>query len=118
VCQIVRTHFIDTPQAWEIAKRAKGIRVKRGRDLVIEQAPAEPERVFLDDLHEAMRDEPKVLTMGVLGRLVELDVSYDDWAAGRLKTAMAAEGISARKRDGRMYVALDDVDAARRHRES
>jgi len=118
VCQIVRTHFIDTPQAWEIAKRAKEIRVKRGRDLVIAKAPAEPERVFLDDLHEAMRDEPKVLTMGVLGRLAELDVSYDDWAAGRLKAAMQAEGISARKRDGRMYVTLDDVDAARRRRES
>ncbi len=67
-CQIVRTHFIDTPRRrGESRSEPREIRVKRGRDLVIEEAPAEPERVFLDDLAEVMRDESRVLTTGVLG---------------------------------------------------
>ncbi len=74
-------------------------------------------RVFLDDLREVMRDEPKVLTTGVLGRLAELNAdTYDHWSTAQFKAAMQAEGFEARKRDGRMYVLLDDADAARRRR--
>ncbi|HEY3261701.1 MAG TPA: ATP-binding protein [Pseudonocardiaceae bacterium] len=107
----VRTHFIDNTAATELAKRAAELRRRRGRaPLAIQDAP---EWDFVADLHEAMRDEKRVRTTVVLGRLAELDPSrYESWTHADLAAMCDREGFRVHKIGGYKVIRLEDVDGA------
>ncbi len=116
----LRTHFIDKEPAWEVARRAIERRRKAGK-LALQ---AEPGTVIVDhlvDIHAAMRGEPKVRTVVLLGRLIEENAAvYEPWGSDDLAKALREYfhlGLDIRKSDGQSVVRLDEVERATRERE-
>ncbi|WP_369248530.1 ATP-binding protein [Streptomyces sp. R41] len=103
----VRTHYIDTEEAYAIADRAKALRDGVTTLHVIERGE---ERDPLADIAAALGDKPRLLTGDVLKRLAALNEdAYGGWTNGDLKRVMEAEGEEPKKSHGRMVVHKDHV---------
>lgn len=103
----VRTHYIDTDQATEIAERAKTLRDGVTTLHAIEQGE---ERDPLADIATAIGDAPRVLTQDVLKRLAALNEdAYGGWSFIDLKRVLDGTGAEPYKSDGRMVVARDRI---------
>ncbi|MFD9880028.1 ATP-binding protein [Streptomyces alboflavus] len=106
----VRTHYINTEAATEVAERAK-----RLRDGVTTLRLVEPgeDRDSLADIATVLGDAARVLTADVLKRLTALNAkAYGDWTPGDLKRVLEAAGAEPYKSDGRMVVGRDRVRRA------
>jgi S-DNA-T family DNA segregation ATPase FtsK/SpoIIIE len=67
----------------------------------------------LADIHAVLREEKRVRTQVVLGRLAEHNPGeYEDWTFSDLKAALAEHGIEIAKSDGYKVVRAEDVTAA------
>ncbi|MFH9073218.1 cell division protein FtsK [Streptomyces alboflavus] len=111
----VRTHYIDTDDATEIAERAKRLRDGVTTLHVIEHGE---DRDPLADVAAVLGDAPRVLTADVLKRLTVLDANaYGDWTPGDLKRVLEADGAEPYKSDGRMVVGRDRVARALANRD-
>lgn len=99
----VRTHFIDTDIAGQIAQRAKDL-----RDGVTTVTTVEPSTAAVDalaDIAAALGDESKLLTQEVLRRLAAANPGeYREWTFSDLRQVLEAAGAPPRKSDGRMVV--------------
>ena len=105
----IRTHFVDTDAAAEVARRVVERRRKRRLRVVTEQEGVD----HLEAFREALRGEPRVRTAVMLGRLIEQDATlYEPWGFQDLKAALEADGLSIRKFDGHSVVRSDDVHRA------
>ncbi|MFJ4731801.1 ATP-binding protein [Streptomyces sp. NPDC088770] len=106
----VRTHYIDTDTAGEIAERAKALRDGVTTLHVIERGE---ERDPLADIFTVLGDAPRVLTADVLKRLSTLNAdAYGRWTPGDLKRVLEDAGAEPYKSDGRMVVGRDRVARA------
>ncbi|MFB7110480.1 ATP-binding protein [Streptomyces sp. NPDC056291] len=112
----VRTHYIDTDTATEIAERAKALRDGVTTLHVIERGE---ERDPLADISAVLGDAPRVLTADVLKRLSALNAdAYGRWTPGDLKRVLEDAGAEPYKSDGRMVVGRDRVARALANRDS
>ncbi|MFF4146183.1 ATP-binding protein [Streptomyces sp. NPDC001698] len=112
----VRTHYIDTDTAAEIAERAKRLRDGVTTLRVIERGE---ERDPLTDIATVLGDAPRVLTADVLKRLSSLNAdAYGGWTPGDLKRVLEAAGAEPYKSDGRMVVGRDRVLRALANRDA
>ncbi|MFJ4552763.1 ATP-binding protein [Streptomyces sp. NPDC088817] len=106
----VRTHYIDTDTATEIADRARALRDGVTTLHVIERGE---ERDPLADIFAVLGDAPRVLTADVLKRLSALNSdAYGRWTPGDLKRVLEDAGAEPYKSDGRMVVGRDRVARA------
>ncbi|MET8377431.1 ATP-binding protein [Streptomyces microflavus] len=111
----VRTHYISTDQAAEVADRAKRVRSRVvTRAEVVE--PAEPVD-HLADIIRVMGDEPKLRTQEVLQRLTELNrAQYTEWTFADLTQYLEPLGAEPYKTGGVMHVSAERLIAAVLHR--
>ncbi|MEU1414004.1 ATP-binding protein [Streptomyces sp. NPDC005731] len=111
----VRTHYISTDDAKEIAARARALRDGVTTLHVIERGE---ERDPLADIAAALGDAPRVPTTDVLKRLAALNEdAYGTWTNGDLKRVLDAHGAEPYKSDGRMVVARERVHRALANRD-
>jgi S-DNA-T family DNA segregation ATPase FtsK/SpoIIIE len=106
----VRTHYIDTDTAAEIAERAK-----RMRDGVTTLRAVErgEERDPLADIAAVFGDSQRLVTQDVLKRLTALNEdAYGGWTFADLRRVLDGTGAEPYKSDGRMAVARDRVQRA------
>ncbi|PWI08373.1 cell division protein FtsK [Streptomyces sp. NWU339] len=111
----VRTHYIDTDTATEIAERAKALRDGVTTLHVIERGE---EHDPLADIAAVLGTASRVLTADVLKRLSALNEdAYGRWTPGDLKRVLEDAGAGPYKSDGRMVVGRDRVARALVHRD-
>ncbi len=113
----VRTHFVSTKEAYDIAERAKRFRAEIARPAVDE---AEEERDVLADVLDVLRGEDKVKTTDVAARLRELAPHWRPYRGldgTGLKRVLEGEGVRVTKSDGidvvrpeRVREAIEDRD--------
>ncbi|WP_406727916.1 ATP-binding protein [Streptomyces sp. GD-15H] len=112
----VRTHYIDTDTATEIAKRAKALRDGVTTLHVIERGK---EHDPLADIAAVLGTASRVLTADVLKRLSALNEdAYGRWTPGDLKRVLEDAGAEPYKSDGRMVVGRDRVARALANRDT
>ncbi|MFD4140246.1 ATP-binding protein [Streptomyces sp. NPDC058572] len=112
----VRTHYIDTDAASEIAGRAKALRDGVTTLRVIERGE---ERDPLADIATVIGDAPRVLTQDVLKRLAALNEdAYGGWSFIDLKRVLDGTGAEPYKSDGRMVVGRDRITRALANRDA
>jgi S-DNA-T family DNA segregation ATPase FtsK/SpoIIIE len=106
----VRTHYISTDDATEIAERAKAVRDGVTTLHVIERSE---ERDPLADIASVLGNASRVLTADVLKRLSALsEDAYGRWTPGDLKRVLEDAGAEPYKSEGRMVVGRDRVARA------
>lgn len=111
----VRTHFIDTDAAAEVARRAIERRRKAG--IVAREVEAGVEVVdHLADIMAAMRGERRPRTVVVLSRLIEDNPTvYEPWGHDDLAKAVREYehlGLDIRKYGGDSVLRLEEVEKA------
>jgi S-DNA-T family DNA segregation ATPase FtsK/SpoIIIE len=112
----VRTHYIDTEQATEIADRAKAMRDGVTTLHVIERGE---EHDSLADIAAVIGDAPRVRTKDVLARLATRNAdAYGGWSFIDLKRVLDDAGAEPYKSDGVMVVARDRVARALANRDN
>lgn len=98
----VRTHYISTDDAAQIADRAKAL---RDGITTLHTADHESERDPLMDVMTVLGDTSRVLTTDVLKRLTALsEETYGEWSHLDLKRVLDGTGAEPYKSDGRMVV--------------
>ncbi|MFD9262771.1 FtsK/SpoIIIE domain-containing protein [Streptomyces sp. NPDC059538] len=106
----VRTHYIDTDQAAEIADRAKALRAGITTNATTD---TEDDRDPLADILTVLGTEARVLTQDVLKRLAALDTkAYGRWSFIDLKRALDGTGAEPYKSEGRMVIGRDRLARA------
>ncbi|MEU6647685.1 ATP-binding protein, partial [Saccharomonospora sp. NPDC046836] len=111
----VRTHFIDTATATEIADRAKAL-----RNGVTTRTTADRDQDTdpLADIAHVLGTEARVRTKDVLARLATLNPgAYGDWSFIDLKRVLDHAGAEPYKSDGVMVVSRDRVTHALTNRD-
>ncbi|RSN13012.1 cell division protein FtsK [Nonomuraea sp. WAC 01424] len=104
----IRTHFIDTPEAAEVADRAKALR--NGTATRNGMPDQEPRVDPLVDIAAVLGNEPRVFTQDVLKLLSARDPGrYGEWTPGDLKEVLDESGAPSYKSDGRMVVGRERV---------
>ncbi|MFJ7417853.1 FtsK/SpoIIIE domain-containing protein [Streptomyces uncialis] len=98
----VRTHYISTDDAKEIATRAKALRDGVTTLHTIGQGP---DRDPLTDIMTVLGDTARVLTQDVLKRLTALNEdAYGQWSFLDLKRVLGGTGAEPYKSHGRMVI--------------
>lgn len=98
----VRTHYISTDDAAEIATRAKALRDGITTLTAIDHGP---ERDPHADIMTVLGDTSRVLTQDVLKRLAALNEdAYGEWSHLDLKRVLEGTGAEPYKSDGRMVI--------------
>lgn len=106
----IRTHFVDTEPAAEVARRAIARRAKKARGPAVEGAGPD----HLAAIEAVLRGEPRVRTQVVLARLMEADpTTYEAWDLTRLTEVLVEAGAPTLKSSGLMFVVAERVLAAR-----
>lgn len=112
----VRTHYISTDDAKEIAGRAKALRDGVATLHVIDRGE---ERDPLADIAAVVGTAPRVLTQDVIQRLRALNEdAYGTWTFADLKRVLADAGDEPYKSDGRMVVGRDRIARALANRDA
>ncbi|MDK1343404.1 ATP-binding protein [Streptomyces sp. 378] len=112
----VRTHYISTDDATEIAERAQALRDGVTTLHVIERGE---ERDPLADIASVLGNASRVLTADVLKRLSALsEDAYGRWTPGDLKRVLEDVGAEPYKSEGRMVVGRDRVARALTNRDT
>lgn len=106
----IRTHFVSTEQAAEVARRAMARRARKARGRAVDAGGPD----HLAAIEVALRGEPRVRTQVVLARLMEADpATYEAWDLARLTEVLVEAGAPTLKSSGLMYVVAERVLAAR-----
>ncbi|MFI1763196.1 ATP-binding protein [Streptomyces sp. NPDC020800] len=106
----VRTHYIDTDTATEIAERAKALRDGVTTLHVIERGE---DRDPLADIASVFGAASRLFTQDVLKRLATLNEdAYGAWTPGDLRRVLEGTGAEPYKSDGRMVVSRDRLARA------
>ncbi|MEV5487551.1 ATP-binding protein [Streptomyces bobili] len=112
----VRTHFISTDDAKQIADRAKALRDGVTTLHVIERGE---DRDPLADIAAVVGDASRVLTQDVLKRLTALNAdAYGKWSFIDLKRVLDGTGAEPYKSDGRMVIGRERLARALANRDS
>lgn len=112
----VRTHYISTDDAKEIAARAKAMRDGVTTLHVIERGE---ERDPLVDIAAVVGDAPRVRTKDVLARLATLNAdAYGGWSFIDLKRVLDDADAEPYKSDGVMVVSRDRLTRALANRDT
>ncbi|MFF1742976.1 FtsK/SpoIIIE domain-containing protein [Streptomyces mirabilis] len=112
----VRTHYISTDDAKEIAARAKALRDGVATLHVIDRGE---ERDPLADIAAVVGDAPRVRTKDVLVRLATLNAdAYGGWSFIDLKRVLDDADAEPYKSDGVMVVSRDRVARALANRDT
>ncbi|MGV4888444.1 ATP-binding protein [Streptomyces viridosporus] len=112
----VRTHYIDTETATEVAERARRLRDGVTTLRVIDRGE---ERDPLADLAAVFGEAPRLVTQDVLKRLTALnDDAYGKWTFADLRRVLEGTGAEPYKSDGRMVVARERVARALANRDA
>jgi S-DNA-T family DNA segregation ATPase FtsK/SpoIIIE len=112
----VRTHYISTDDAKEIANRAKAL---RDGVTTLHAIDREEKRDPLADIAAVLGTASRVLTADVLKRLSALsEDAYGTWTPGDLKRVLEDAGAEPYKSDGRMVVGRDRVSRALANRDT
>ncbi|MGW7079034.1 ATP-binding protein [Streptomyces sp. NPDC054866] len=112
----VRTHYIDTEQATEIAERAK---LLRDGVATVHSIDRSEKRDSLADIAAVLGTSARLRTDEVLKRLHTLDATvYREWNNGRLKRLLEEHGEEPKKSHGVMVVRRDDVARALANRDT
>ncbi|MEV0183824.1 ATP-binding protein [Streptomyces sp. NPDC050625] len=107
----VRTHFIDTDTAGEIADRARQLR--EGGVATVHQLEVAQDVDHLADLAAVVGAEKRVRTTEVLHRLKARNHAvYEHWTGARLKALLAEYGEDTGVLDGYPVVRLESVQRA------
>ncbi|MER6911131.1 ATP-binding protein [Streptomyces sp. NPDC000594] len=111
----VRTHYISTDQAAEIADR---IRARRDGVTTLHVIDQTEDRDPLADIATVIGDTPRTLTQEVLKRLTALSESaYGKWSFTDLTQALDGTGAEPYKSDGRMVISRDRITRALTNRD-
>lgn len=112
----VRTHYIDTDQAAEIADRARALRDGVTTLRVIDtDEPVDA----LADVAAVIGTTPRVLTQDVLQRLATTNpTAYGSWTHADLKRVLEGTGAEPYKSDGRMVIGRDRIARALANRDT
>ncbi|WP_329532846.1 ATP-binding protein [Streptomyces sp. NBC_01450] len=111
----VRTHYISTDDAKEIAARAKALRDGVATLRVIERRE---ERDPLADIAAIFGKLPRLVTQDVLKRLTALNEdAYGRWTFTDLRRVLEDTGAEPYKSDGRMVIAHERVVRALANRD-
>ncbi|MFJ8554074.1 ATP-binding protein [Streptomyces sp. NPDC093676] len=111
----VRTHYISTDDAKEIAARARALRDGVTTLHVIERGE---ERDPLADIAQVMGDAARVRTKDVLNRLAALDgAAYGEWSFLDLTRVLDGTGAEPYKSDGVMVIGRDRIARALANRD-
>ncbi|MFI8101638.1 ATP-binding protein [Streptomyces sp. NPDC086023] len=106
----VRTHYIDTDQAGEVAHRAKAL---RNGIVTVHTVADAAEYDPLADIATVLGAEARVLTQEVLKRLAALnEKAYGRWSFIDLKRVLDGTGAEPYKSDGRMVIGRDRIARA------
>jgi S-DNA-T family DNA segregation ATPase FtsK/SpoIIIE len=101
----VRTHYISTDDAAQIADRAKAL---RDGVTTLHTVDHGADRDPLTDIMTVLGDASRVLTTDVLKRLTALsEDAYGKWSHLDLKRVLEDTGAEPYKSDGRMVIARD-----------
>jgi S-DNA-T family DNA segregation ATPase FtsK/SpoIIIE len=112
----VRTHYINTEQATEIADRAKAMRDGVTTLHVIERGE---ERDPLADIAAVLGNAPRLRTQDVLKRLANLNEdAYGKWTFIDLKRVLDGTGAEPYKSDGVMTVSRERLARALTNRDT
>ncbi|MCX4907056.1 ATP-binding protein [Streptomyces sp. NBC_00878] len=112
----VRTHYISTDDAKEIAARAKALRDGVTTLHVIERGE---ERDPLADIASVVGTAARVRTQDVIKRLSALNAdAYGDWSFGDLTRVLDGTGAEPYKSDGVMVIGRDRLARALANRDS
>ncbi|MEV4446046.1 FtsK/SpoIIIE domain-containing protein [Streptomyces mirabilis] len=112
----VRTHYISTDDAKEIAARAKALRDGVATLHVIDRGE---DRDPLADIAAVVGDAPRVRTKDVLVRLATLNAdAYGGWSFIDLKRVLDDVGAEPYKSDGVMVVSRDRIARALANRDA
>jgi len=112
----IRTHFIDKPEAAEVAARAKALRngTATSDGVPVEEVHVDP----LADIAAVLGDESRVRTQEVLHRLTARNSDrYRRWGFADLKEVLDDAGAAPRKSDGVMVVDRERVLRALENRD-
>jgi S-DNA-T family DNA segregation ATPase FtsK/SpoIIIE len=111
----VRTHYISTDDAKEIAARAKALRDGVATLHVIDRGE---ERDPLADIAAVFGKLPRLVTQDVLKRLTALNEdAYGRWTFTDLRRVLEDTGAEPYKSDGRMVIAHERVARALANRD-
>lgn len=106
----VRTHYIDTETATEVAERAKRMRDGVTTLRVIDRGE---DRDPLADIAAVFGESPRLVTQDVLKRLTALNEdAYGRWTFADLRRVLDGTGAEPYKSDGRMVVARERLTRA------
>ncbi|MGA5112174.1 ATP-binding protein [Streptomyces pseudogriseolus] len=106
----VRTHYIDTETATEVAERAKRMRDGVTTLRVIDRGE---DRDPLADIATVFGESPRLVTQDVLKRLTALNEdAYGRWTFADLRRVLDGTGAEPYKSDGRMVVARERLTRA------
>ncbi|MFJ4057772.1 ATP-binding protein [Streptomyces albogriseolus] len=106
----VRTHYIDTETATEVAERAKRMRDGVTTLRVIDRGE---DRDPLADIASVFGESPRLVTQDVLKRLTALNEdAYGRWTFADLRRVLDGTGAEPYKSDGRMVVARERLTRA------
>jgi S-DNA-T family DNA segregation ATPase FtsK/SpoIIIE len=112
----VRTHYISTDDAKEIAARAKALRDGVTTLHVIERGE---ERDPLADIASVVGTTARVRTQDVIKRLSTLNAdAYGDWSFGDLTRVLDGTGAEPYKSDGVMVIGRDRLARALTNRDT
>ncbi|MFJ1644945.1 FtsK/SpoIIIE domain-containing protein [Streptomyces sp. NPDC088258] len=101
----IRTHYVSTDQAAEVADRAKAMRAGVTTAHSIDHGP---DRDPLTDIMTTLAGTSRVLTQDVLKRLAALsEDAYGGWSFVDLKRVLDGTGAEPYKSDGRMVIGRD-----------
>jgi S-DNA-T family DNA segregation ATPase FtsK/SpoIIIE len=117
---IVKSHFVDTPDAYPVIDRAMNIHAHHGHALEQATVATEPAAVVdhLTNIADVLGREPRLRTQVVLHRLAELDpATYTDWTFTDLADALP-EGAKPYKTKGYMQIATALVHESITERDS
>ncbi|MFB7334932.1 FtsK/SpoIIIE domain-containing protein [Streptomyces adustus] len=112
----VRTHFISTDDAKEIAARARAL---RDGVTTLRLVDTGPDRDPLADIAAVLGDAPRLKTQEVLKRLSALDSgAYGGWSFIDLKRVLSDAGAEPYKSDGVMVVGAERLARALTNRDT
>ncbi|MFI9417915.1 ATP-binding protein [Streptomyces werraensis] len=112
----VRTHYIDTETAAEVAERAKRMRDGVTTLRVIDRGD---DRDPLADIAAVFGESPRLVTQDVLKRLTALNEdAYGRWTFTDLRRVLEGTGAEPYKSDGRMVVARERLTRALANRDT
>jgi S-DNA-T family DNA segregation ATPase FtsK/SpoIIIE len=117
VFELLRWFYVPfedgTDMVTPVITRAVQLVAGAGRTVAVAQVEAPEVIDHLADIHAVLREDKRVRTQVVLGRLAEHNAAeYEDWTPGDLKAALAEHHIEIAKSNGYSVVRAEDVTDA------